>query len=388
MSLHAWKLFSKLLLREDDDKSLGLYRFRYHICQPREALKRYLEPVTALNVDFITHLVISGGCDFTTSEMLCLADIKNLGVLELIQPGDDLGSVFPEITDRLVRGWTEKDDPFPLLRVLRIWGDDATTQESLQWVSKFPSLALYDVMGSREDWPAPGVHATNNGWELADTVPGLEDSLLRYLMLFAPLERGSNNRLQFLAKSIDSDLVSLCADSRCAVKFVPQEETPSLLSYLTDSAKMGLPPWDPDAIRRDARACHGTPFEAWAFWLYSFIGQLGQNSDLKRRGLDPDSQAVVGPFVLPRKPLASLFLGHSGRGGITSKPSYVRRGMFWTKRFTFTRTDVLRGGIPMEPQPDPSIKTNLSAPERDPSKLSTRPQKRQRLDDILNTMSG
>lgn len=389
VSLHAWKLFSKLLLSEDEDKTLGLYRFRQHICHPRDSLPRYLEPMTSLNADFITHLVISGGCDFTTAEMLCLADVKNLGVLELIQPADDLGGAFPEINDRLVRGWTEKDDPFPLLRVLRIWGDETTTQESLVWMSKFPSLALYDVMGSREDWTTAHDHAITHGWELADTIPGLEDSLLRYLMLVAPLDMGFSNRLQQLARSIDSDLVSLCSDSRCAVKFVTEDQAPPLLNYLTDSAKMNMPPWDPDAIRRDARACQENPFEAWAFWLYALIGQLGQNRDLKKRGFQPESEAVVGPFVLTSKPFASLFLGHSGRGGIAAKPSYIRRGLFSIKRYTFTRKDIVGGGTVPAAEPVPVPPTADShEPERGPPVLAARKQKRKRLDDVLRAMSG
>ncbi|PHH84022.1 hypothetical protein CDD83_2622 [Cordyceps sp. RAO-2017] len=142
LCLHAWRLFSRRLLREDNDKTLGLHRFRQHICRPTDELSRYTQPMTSLPVDFITHLVISGGCDFTTNQMLCLADVKNLGVLELIQPADTTGAAFPNISDRLLRGWTEMEKPFPLLRVLRIWGDRHTTQESLRWVSKFPSLFL------------------------------------------------------------------------------------------------------------------------------------------------------------------------------------------------------------------------------------------------------
>lgn len=389
VSLHAWKLFSKLLLSEDDEKTLGRYRFRQHICHPRDELRRYLEPMASISVEFITHLVISGGCDFTTHEMLCLAGIKNLGALEFIQPADDLRGVFPQVSDRLVRGWTETDEPFPLLRILRIWGDQSTTQESLQWVSKFPSLALYDVMGSREDWREAGSHAADQGWDLAEPVPGLENSLLRYLMLFAPVEESvGHGRLKDLARGIDSDLLSLCSDSQCTVKFVPEDQAPPLLNYLTDSAKMHMTPWDADAAVRDARACHGMPFEAWAFWLYAFIGQLSQNSDLQGHGLNLETQAVVGPFVLPSKPLASLFLGHSGRLGIADKPSYVSRGLFSTKRFTFTRLGATSRKKGSSAESGHTTKTNPVPPQRKPSILSMKRQKRKRLHDVLQALSG
>ncbi|KAF7542821.1 hypothetical protein G7Z17_g11253 [Cylindrodendrum hubeiense] len=143
--LHAWKLFSKLLLEEDDEKTLGLYRFRQHICRPGDNLTRYTQPLTSPNVEFITHFVLTGGCAFTTHDLLCLAAMPNLGALELIQPADEQRGNFPRVSDGLIRGWTEMDDPFPLLRILRIWGDEHTSQNSLYSVSKFPSLALLPV---------------------------------------------------------------------------------------------------------------------------------------------------------------------------------------------------------------------------------------------------
>lgn len=314
--------------------------------------------------------------------------MPNLGALELIQPADELRTVFPRVNDRLVRGWTEKSDPFPLLRILRVWGDQSTSQDSLRWVSKFPSLALYDVMGAREDWKSRDEPALEYGWEEADTPSGLEDSLLRYLMLFAPLEETRNNRLRDLARSIDSDLVSLCSDSRCAVKFVPKQQAPPLLDYLTDTAKMHTLSWDVDAASREARACHGVAFEPWAFWLYSFLGQLSSDRDLASRGARPSTQAAAGPFILPSRPLACLHLGHSARGGgIGQRPSYVSRGLFATGRYTFTRQAVVRGKDAARPRPIPKKEASLVASERLAPVLALRKQKRRRLDDVLQAFS-
>lgn len=384
--MQAWKLFSKILVADDEDKTLGLYRFRQHICRPTEELKVYTQPLTTPSADFITHLVISGGCQFSTHELLRLAHMKNLGVLELIQPADEMRATFPKISDRLIRGWTEMENPFPLLRVLRIWGDQEITQESLRWVTKFPSLALYDVMASRNDWPSPSGAALEYGWEIAGSASGIEDSLLRYLMLFAPLEQIRSSRLKDLARRVDADLSSLCSDSRCAVKFVADRQAPPLLNYLTDTAKAYLPTWDIDAASREAGSCHGVAFESWGFWLYSFIGQLGEDQDLRSRGVQSNTQAVVGPFILPSKPFACLFLGHNGRGGITNAPSYVSRGLFATKRMTFARPRILRGAeaTPL-PKRMPSKTTNVAWSER--AEPSLRSNKRQRLDDVLQSLS-
>ncbi|KAG5748867.1 hypothetical protein H9Q69_006987 [Fusarium xylarioides] len=383
VSLHAWKYLSKLLMEEGDEKNLGLYRFRQHICHPGNNLTRYTQPLTTPPSDFITHIVIAGGCTFNTHDLLGLADMPNLGVLEIIQPTER--TAFPNISDRLVRGWSEKLDPFPLLRVLRIWGDETTSKSSLRWVSKFPSLALYDVIGARDAWDASKVAAQEHGWEQADAPPHrLDDSLLRYLMLFAPLEETRDRNMRDLAASIDNDLVSLCSDSRCAVKFVQDRQAPLLLNYLCDTAKENTPWWDIDAASREARTCHGVAFEAWAFWLYSFLGQLCSDQDLEARGALP-YKAVAGPFILPSRPIACLHLGHtSQRGGIDTRPSYISRGLFATRQFTFTRKSVIpRNG--KKPATVPKG-VNLVCSERSAPMLAIRKAKRKRVIDVLEDM--
>ncbi|KAM0348375.1 hypothetical protein ACHAPU_004345 [Fusarium lateritium] len=386
--LHAWKFFSKIFMDDQDDKTLGLHRFRQHICHPGTDLARYTKPLIAPPTDFITHLVITGGCSFSTHDLLCLADMPNLGALELIQPADELRTVFPRVSDRLVRGWTEKPDPFPLLRLLRIWGDQSTSQESLKWVSRFPSLALYDVIGAREDWSTSYETAEKNGWRQTDTPSGVEDSLLRYLMLFAPLEETRRKPLRDLAASIDNDLISLCSDSRCPVKFVEDRQAPPLLNYLTDTVKIQTPSWDTDAASREARACHGVAFESWAFWLYSFLGQLCSDRDLEARGARPPAKTVAGPFVLPSRPLACLHLGHSSRqGGVGTRPAYFTRGMFATNQYTFTRESVIRGTNESKPTPIPKRGVSLVASERSAPVLALRKMKRRRLVDVLDDMT-
>lgn len=330
--------------------------------------------------DFITHLVISGGCHFSTNELLCLADVKNLGALELIQPADE--AAFPHVNDRLIRGWTEMDDPFPLLRILRIWGNQSTTQESLRWASKFPRLVLYDVLGPRDDWRSPMAHFVDGGWVKNGSVPGVQACLLRDLMLFAPAKERFTHRLR--DRTVDLDLMSLSYDSRCAVKFVAGRKAPSFLDYLTDTAKENIPARDTAAAASPhATSCHEVAFESWAFWLYSLIGQLIHDDDMTSRGVRPDVQAVVGPFVLPSKPFASLFLGHSGAfGAISGRPSYDSTGL---RRYTFTRPSVVRSQTEAEPSATRRAREETGVPER--GGLSLRKQKRQRLDDVLQSLS-
>ncbi len=361
---------------------MGLYRFRQHICRPDDELKHYIRPLTAPSAEFITQLTISGNCSFTTNELLHLTEVKNLGVLELIQPADELLATFPEVNDSLIRGWTEQPNPFPLLRILRIWGNQSVTQQSLHWISKFPSLVMYDVMGSRDDWESVYQLAPAAGWQVSQPRSGLEGSLLQYLTLFSSQQELPLKRLKALARSIDTDLVSLCSDSRCTLKFVPRGDAPALMDYLTDPAKVSLTSsWDPDTALREARACHGIAFEAWAFWLYSLVGQLTEDQDLHSQDPKSDLQTVVGPFVLPSKPMACLFLGHSGRGGISAKPSYVRGGLFSTKAFTFTRP----GLIQEAGRHGKTTNTNVPAPIE--PRTGFKHNKKRRLDDVLKSFS-
>lgn len=377
---------SHYLLEEESDKNLGLYRFRHHICRPEDELSVYTQPLLSPNVDFLTHLVISGNCPFSTNELLCLSDLKNLAVLELIQPADEVMASFPDVSDRLIRGWTEKTNPFPLLRILRIFRDQDITDASLQSVANFPSLAMYDVMGAREDWTQRAKRADMAGWEEADQIQGLENSVLRSLMILAPSHEPPTNRLKDLARNIDTDLLSLCSDSRCVLKFVPSGNAPPLLEYLMDPAKVKLQLWDPEAESREARACHGMAFETWAFWLCAFIGQLRKDEDLKHNNVNCDVQAAVGPFVLPSKPMACLFLGHSGRGGITNKPSYISRGLFATKRYTFTRK-VATSGEKVDTQHQEVNKPAKSKNEGINTAPSLKSNRKRRIDHLLQSMS-
>lgn len=273
-----------------------------------EELSSYTQPLTSLTFDFITHLVIAGGCEFSTNELLCLTSIKNLGVLELIQPADEVCAVFSQVNDRLIRGWTEMEDPFPLLRILRIWGDHGITQKSLRLVSKFPALAMYDILGSREDWPSPGEQAHVHGWELAQPVSGLEDSLLRYLMLLAPIEDTRNVNLRELARSVDTDLVSLCSDSLCVVKFMPDRQAPALLDYLTDAAKVDTPVWDPDAASRDSRSCHDVAFEPGPFGSIPSSDRLAKIGTWKAKAFAQTCRRPWAPSSYRPSPWLACFL--------------------------------------------------------------------------------
>lgn len=388
--MHAWKIFSKILTTAHEDKSLSLYRFRKHICRPTGELKIYTQPLLSSTTEFLSHLIISGGCQFSTNELLCLTDLKNLVVLELIQPADELRTQFSEVNDRLIRGWSDVNEPFPLLRILRVRVDRDITSDSLRWVGNFPSLAVYDVTADRQDWVDPSAFALQQGWERVEASTRMGDSLLQYLMLFAPAKSRERNHGRSLAAEIDTQLRSVCDDSRGSVKFVTNRGAPPLSDYLSGTSRAFVPAPGVDTSWRETTHCQMISFEVWAFWLCSYVGQICGDRDLHSFGCNIDTQAVMGPLVLPSRPMVSLFLGHNGRDGITNSPSYVRRGLFTAKQMTFIRrgfanqADVhARGPSPVASTGTKHTRSDGSSDSHDPSLV--RSNKRQRLGDMLQS---
>jgi hypothetical protein len=333
-----------------------------------------VEPMTG--VGFLTHLVISGGCTFTTSEMLPLAGMGNLVALEIVQPSDQIQLPFPDLSDRLIRGWASVADPFPALRILRILRDSAVTQGSIASASQFRSLVVYDVQANRDDWRDASTAAADRGWDLTRD---LEQGLHHYLMLLANDEAVDKKQQQQQSRratrSIDSDLTSLLTSPQVSIRFMDAGDAPKLGDYLTDAAKTG---WE-GAESVTSQDCHEWPFEAWAFWLTALMGQLSDAGGGGRK-------AVAGPFVLPSQPMASVYLGHCSREGISGRVAYVKRGLFGVRRYTLIR----RGALYQHRQPGGG-----SQQAREPQSTAAapktaeglRPRKKRRMDDMLNSFT-
>jgi hypothetical protein len=351
---------------------MGLYRHRFHVYRPTEELSHYTIPLTSSSFDFITFLSLNGFCAFGEHELLALADMKNLGVLEVIQPADELlADNFPRISDRLVKGWSLKDDPFPVLRVLRIWGDEVTTRESLQFVSRFPSLVVYDVVGSLSDWKSASMAGENYGWRVGKPTGKIEGDLLLYISLLTRGDPRFPQKVTDVARDNCRRMISLYGDSLSIIDIVSRAQVPPASDYLKRRPAAKL-----DTKLEEEHSSSG----AWAFWLYAFISQLLWDEDLKKRGTAVDSGAVAEGFVLPPKPWAYLSLGHSGRATISPRAGYTSRGMFSTARFIFVRPKL--GDKEKETVSQPEARTETRSAD---SGLSMRSRKRQRIEDVLNS---
>lgn len=169
--VRTWGLFVKILINKHRVRTanwpdLATWHARAHlVADPRRSLPELLRPVTSNTFEFVTRLSLHVGVDCPVRDVVSLTGLVNLGVLEIIQPlgqhnNSNVLAEFPRVTDAVVREWAGAKEEgggskvvFPLLRVLRIWGEDFTTHRSLQYLSAFPSLAVYDVAGHRDDWP-------------------------------------------------------------------------------------------------------------------------------------------------------------------------------------------------------------------------------------------
>ncbi|KAB5533645.1 hypothetical protein GE09DRAFT_972607, partial [Coniochaeta sp. 2T2.1] len=151
VTIRAWRLFCPVLARDRERLPVTLYSFWWQEKNPAaHDLTRYVELSTSPTVDYITHLTLHKVWMYNSADLMALADMPNLGVLELsdlfgkeqhdpveVRP-DEVTSV---LNDRLVRGWSEKEGPFPVLRVLLITSvHSSITTLALQYVSRFPSL--------------------------------------------------------------------------------------------------------------------------------------------------------------------------------------------------------------------------------------------------------
>ncbi|KIH93454.1 hypothetical protein SPBR_04422 [Sporothrix brasiliensis 5110] len=174
-------------------RRVHLYCTQYR--QPRSSLDVYIIALSAPPYEFIAHLriVTPHRADFGVPELMKLAKLPNLGVLEIIErapdraPWDQLrlnegmhgqsadAYLDPQqVSDRLVRGWSlTRPDPFPALRVLRLWGCSGyiLTSACLQNAVKFPLLALIVVsiqynnhQATPDTWSDALLTASASGW--------------------------------------------------------------------------------------------------------------------------------------------------------------------------------------------------------------------------------
>lgn len=383
LSLHAFKLLSKRLISEDGDKTLGMYRYRQRIPAPTAELSVYLDPLKSKSFDFISHLRIDGSCLFKDTDLMLLSTVKNLGVLEIVEP-DRANCHFPQVSDRLIKAWSLKEGVFPLLRVLRLWGYDSLTEQSVQYASAFPSLAVFDVVGTDSGWSHAVELGKDHGWDCTGrSYKQLEISGATDVMdlFFKGDLRPSHPKPEAIN---EYRLEELYEDDKCTIKDAPKADSSS--STLQDLYDSWYKLSNPKRRRRlfgDNTTVYAEPDKwdpgYWGFWAYAFLGQRAHNQDVRAQGLEGVSPVTAEEVQLPIKPFVSLSLGNETRYH-SRPPTYSTRGSMKTSRCIFWRRPEQNGS-------HTSVKGAKTKPRKRKTpgtpKIKLRSHKRQQLTDVL-----
>lgn len=142
--------------------------FYHHIPEPTaDDFTVYTAPLQTATAtfEFVSHLRIAGPCSLKIQDLFVLPSMKNLGILEIIEPIDTT-IPFPRISDRLIKMWSEKQEekPFPNLKILKIHSQHTLTDKSLPYLSVLDKLCMVEVRGDSDNWRHGKDRARECGW--------------------------------------------------------------------------------------------------------------------------------------------------------------------------------------------------------------------------------
>ncbi|KAI0517750.1 hypothetical protein F5B22DRAFT_97406 [Xylaria bambusicola] len=270
ISLETWKLLATMLApncRPTEDICPLLVN-HYMVVAKIQPLAAFIEPLNSPTFDFLTHLTIASNVPGSAAELLQLVQLKNLAILEFIQVDTTPEArgflhIMDQLTDSVLREWSTTPGAFPLLRVMRIWGNGCTTRHSLRYISAFPSLVLYDVAGEQHDW-----HFTDHSvW------------------------RGRHGTWKHHHFEINLHTHGWLLD-RALIRDPRKRTSPGISSTIKNYF-------------------YGD--QCWGFLMYGYIGRLLSNRDLSSQGLVLGETALgLGKLSLPPRPIVNVTLGPMG----------------------------------------------------------------------------
>ncbi|KAK0713009.1 hypothetical protein B0T26DRAFT_803928 [Lasiosphaeria miniovina] len=315
VTFDSWKKFSKLVLADSKNDietegtvtiPLSLYHIRYYIKTPRSDLSVYTAPLLSPSVDFLVYLNIADVDYIQANELLPLAALPNLAVLEIFDIGSDNATSDPRVTDSLVRGWSDMPNAFPSLCILKVHDAPALSFHSLQYVSKFPALAFYDVQNWRSSRSEVDRDLARAQGQIPDGYGGN-----------APEPRPWGPQLQTsLHVLLNDNRVKVDLASRTSSAISPQKhhigllkESNALATVLRDGGLYAKELCYSSAAMVDQK--DKSHAETWAFWALSIIDKSwpSPNTADAQPLEDQHIKASARGVRLPSRPVASLFLG-------------------------------------------------------------------------------
>ncbi|KAI0880940.1 uncharacterized protein GGS22DRAFT_197266 [Annulohypoxylon maeteangense] len=322
ISLHSFMMLSRLLSENQrtyhKKAKLPKAIFKYHrsIKNAASPLANFTKPLMAQPLDFIVHLTLAGNqIYFETHELLALTELKNLGVLEIVQPHPiEDAAHFPRVNDSVIRHWASIPDSFPLLRVLRIWGDYFTTRRSLEYLNKFPALRVYDVAGKKKDWAHASVSPPwkkstyKLDWTLLETITETIKELSSS-SVYAHSAKAYSLMACWMPMFNDIELPEWIRDpSEMEVEMIVGDKEATEFREKVSADEHQL-----YAFHHSLK--HGLLDESirhwfWGYVLYCHIGRLTGNEDLVKKGMhDPQESFVINNNLLPPRPYIEVNLG-------------------------------------------------------------------------------
>ncbi|KAI1130136.1 hypothetical protein F5Y10DRAFT_131965 [Nemania abortiva] len=410
LSVATWKLLIRIAQDEETAHYVCPLLMRHGTwANKTQPLAAYIEPLVSDTFDFMTHLTITGMVRCEPPELLQLTRLKNLAVLEIIQPPDDERGTWTSLrlTDSIVREWSRSPNPFPFLRVLRVWGDDHTTIQSLRYISAFPSLAFYDVAGRKRDWIEKGGQSV---WKSRSKTwkTDLNDTLsTHFCLLPTGIPEGEwTSEFQSTEYFYVVNLIREIQKDSTELTPFQRDLQEAYKEICMDSHDLSFPSL-PLALQC---MCSPSPEPSkwlghnslWGFLMYCQIGKVLSDRDLLAQGLEiGERRFALDNIAFPPRPILNLVIGEGpcNPGNQGYRPSRnscehvhtfgrmpLHRGGFETQ-ITFVRDD----RYPEEQDASNSSTVGGETAKRSPdaSTATRRPHKRrQGVSDILQSFGS
>ena len=364
---NTWSIFSEVL-RDCEMPTMDLLRYRQHIKKPTSPLPMYTEPLTSDTFHFITSLSIT--TTFSVPDLLKLTKITNLGILEIIA-----SDVTHGMSDRIIREWHHdslNEGAFQVLRILKLWNHEDVTRKSLEYVTSFPSLAIYDIRGCTVRNPEASRESPKHDWTLSQDKEFLDH-------LHCKCRDRTTKKAHSQPVKDDDRIDRISRGKRdVAVRGMrnghnrDDHEKPEIQLTRCEQS---------DLIRLMNTSSSELPlaFRAWdfeAFSAFTRVGALRNDEDLARAGVNiGDDEVFVSGQIMNPVPMASLCLGPLP--STSSKPQ---------RRFTFIRTKMLpKREIQPQKLDETLAASNTRSIKRQGHGKGVMRAKKRKLDDVLGS---
>ena len=140
-SLYAWKVFATAYPQEGDKK----LRRRYQVIpKPNMAFGEYIKPLVSPSFQWITFLTLSN-ITCSRHDLISVSKLTNIGALTI---GHGVEAPDAGLEDSIVRAWgraVTEIGAFSRLRVFACRAQYAITSQVFDYISQFPSLAIFAV---------------------------------------------------------------------------------------------------------------------------------------------------------------------------------------------------------------------------------------------------